>query len=249
MARGRRAEDCPPYLSSPPSLTHYVLPLKRAGPGTKCNAGVIAGGFGGRPPPGAGASPAGTADYLSNSSAICTALRAAPLSSWSPATQKHRPLSNAQSLRSRPTWQLYLSLAYSGSGYSFFVGIVHHVQAGRFFQDGAGGLHGDRLFKLRADRDGVGAINRHAHAGHAGAEAGMVHDFAPFVFHLRLFLGVAVGQKNIHVRQDVEGDLMRINFLRHRLAGDDLFDLPFQFLNGLGARCRKRPGSWRQKSA
>ena len=50
MASGRRAEDCPPYLSSPPSLTHYVLPLKRAGPGTKCNAGVIAGGFGGRPP-------------------------------------------------------------------------------------------------------------------------------------------------------------------------------------------------------
>lgn len=45
-------------------------------------------------------------DYFSSSSAICTALRAAPLSNWSPTTQKHSPLSNAQSWRIRPTWQL-----------------------------------------------------------------------------------------------------------------------------------------------
>ena len=47
--------------------------------------------------------------YFINSSAIWTALRAAPLRSWSPLTQKQRPLSSAQSLRRRPTAQLYLS--------------------------------------------------------------------------------------------------------------------------------------------
>jgi hypothetical protein len=44
-------------------------------------------------------------------SAIWTALRAAPLSSWSPATQEQRPSSNAQSLRNRPIWQLSLPVA------------------------------------------------------------------------------------------------------------------------------------------
>src|ERR1035438_3760038 len=47
--------------------------------------------------------------YFSNSSAISTALSAAPRSNWSPLTQKHRPLSSAQSLRMRPTSQLSFS--------------------------------------------------------------------------------------------------------------------------------------------
>ena len=38
------------------------------------------------------------------------------------------------------------------------------------------------------------------------------------------------------MRQDVKGDLVRINFLRHRFAGDDLLDLALQFFDGLGAR-------------
>ncbi len=49
-----------------------------------------------------------TTGCFRSSSAICTALSAAPLRSWSPATQKQRPFSSAQSWRSRPTAQLYL---------------------------------------------------------------------------------------------------------------------------------------------
>ena len=37
------------------------------------------------------------------------------------------------------------------------------------------------------------------------------------------------------MRKYIEGDLVRINFLRHRPAGHDLANLPFQFLYGLGA--------------
>ena len=62
-----------------------------------------------------GANP-GAASYLTSTSAICTALSAAPLRSWSPETQKQRPLSNAQSRRSRPTSQLYFSAVKSGIG-------------------------------------------------------------------------------------------------------------------------------------
>lgn len=54
--------------------------------------------------------------YFSNSSAIWTALRAAPLSSWSPETQKQRPLSKAQSRRRRPTAQLSFSAVNRGMG-------------------------------------------------------------------------------------------------------------------------------------
>src|SRR5207249_438921 len=50
-----------------------------------------------------------TSRYFTSSSAICTAFSAAPLSSWSPETQKQSPLSNAQSCRILPTWQLYFS--------------------------------------------------------------------------------------------------------------------------------------------
>ena len=39
-----------------------------------------------------------------------------------------------------------------------------------------------------------------------------MHDLASFVLHLHFFLGVTVLQKRIDMRQNVEGDRMRINF-------------------------------------
>ena len=51
-----------------------------------------------------------------STSAICTALSAAPLRSWSPQTQKQSPLSKAQSFRRRPTSQWYFSAVKSGIG-------------------------------------------------------------------------------------------------------------------------------------
>ena len=50
------------------------------------------------------------------SSAIWTALRAAPLRSWSPQTQRARPFSKAQSSRRRPAKQSSLPAASMGIG-------------------------------------------------------------------------------------------------------------------------------------
>ena len=126
-------------------------------------------------------------------------------------------MSNALSLRKRPTWQLYFFAGIQRERIFLFFGIVHEIEAGGVLEDGAGGVDGDGFFKFGADGDGVGAIDGHAHAGDAGAEGGMVHDFAAFVFHFRLFPGVTAGEENIDVGQDVEGDLMGINLLGHRL--------------------------------
>ena len=50
----------------------------------------------------------------------------------------------------------------------------------------------------------------------------MMHDLAALVLHLHFFLGVTVRQERIDVRQDVESDLVRIDFSGGRLAFDDL---------------------------
>ena len=53
---------------------------------------------------------------LTRYSAICTALRAAPLRIWSPESQKVSPLSSARSLRTRPTKTSSLPAVSSGMG-------------------------------------------------------------------------------------------------------------------------------------
>ena len=45
------------------------------------------------------------------------------------------------------------------------------------------------------------------------------------VLHFHLFFGVAVLEKRIDVRQNVEGDRMRINFRDRRLSPRRGFDL------------------------
>ena len=57
-----------------------------------------------------------TPSYRSTSSAICTALRAAPFRSWSPQTQNAKPFSNAQSIRRRPTAQAFFPEVVRGIG-------------------------------------------------------------------------------------------------------------------------------------
>jgi hypothetical protein len=53
---------------------------------------------------------------LTSSSAICTAFHAAPLRSWSPATNSTRPLGLERSRRMRPTWTSRSPLASIGIG-------------------------------------------------------------------------------------------------------------------------------------
>ena len=71
-----------------------------------------------------------------------------------------------------------------------------------------------------------------------------MHDPAAFVLHFHLLLRVAAIEEAIDVRQDVERDLVRVNSPRGLLPGGKRLDLPAQFLDGLRARCRTRPGSW-----
>ena len=79
-------------------------------------------------------------------------------------------------------------------------------------------------------------VDRYSHTGHTRPKAWVVHNFPPLVFHFHLLLGVAVGQKPIHVRQHIEGNLMRIHFCGHGLPGFQGGDLLTQFDNGLGSR-------------
>ena len=48
------------------------------------------------------------------------------------------------------------------------------------------------------------------HTGDGGAESGMVHDLAAFVLHLHFLFGVAGIEEAVHLRQDIEGDLIHL---------------------------------------
>ena len=56
-----------------------------------------------------------------------------------------------------------------------------------------------------------------------------MHNLATLVFHLYLFLGVAILQKCIHMRQCVEGNLVRVHLLLHSVSPSEGFYLLFQF--------------------
>ena len=82
-----------------------------------------------------------------------------------------------------------------GFGYAWSGISLEEIKAGRQLQNLARGVHAHRFFKFRAHRDGMRAIDRHTHAGHARPEVRVMHDLAAFVFHLHFLLGVAGRQK------------------------------------------------------
>lgn len=88
---------------------------------------------------------------------------------------------------------IVLSGDVEGEGVGIGFGIIEDVQSGSLGQHDAGGFHGDGAGEFRLDGNAVGAEDGDAHAGHGGAEGGMVHDFAPLVFQLHFLLGVAGG--------------------------------------------------------
>ncbi|MFM1945333.1 MAG: hypothetical protein RI897_4315 [Verrucomicrobiota bacterium] len=114
-------------------------------------------------------------------------------------------------------------------------GVVDNIESGGFTEDLEGGLDGDGLFELGADGDGVGAVDGDADAGDAGPEGWVVHDFPTFVFHFHFFPGVAGGEEGIDVGEDVEGDLVGVDFAGDGLVICDLVYLIFEFFDGFGA--------------
>src|SRR5690606_18964799 len=100
---------------------------------------------------------------------------------------------------------------------------------------GAGGGEIDGTLELGADGDGVGAHDRHAHAGGGDLEVGQPHDLAAFLRHLGLLAGVAVGVEAVDLRDAVERDLIGINLGRDGPAGGVGLDLILEFTHGVGA--------------
>ncbi|SVB10408.1 uncharacterized protein METZ01_LOCUS163262, partial [marine metagenome] len=65
-----------------------------------------------------------------------------------------------------------------------------------------GKLERYRLFELGAHGDRVGAVDRHAHTGHARLKVGQAHDLARLVHHFHFLLRVTVVEKHIDMRQN-----------------------------------------------
>ena len=75
-----------------------------------------------------------------------------------------------------------------------------------------------------------------AHTGGGHADIRVLHNFGGFQNHLHLFLGVFVVQKDVDVRQAVEGDAMGIGLDFRFTAVEQMAHLAFQLGDALLAR-------------
>ncbi len=104
----------------------------------------------------------------------------------------------------------------------------------------AGAIGCDRGAGLDVDRLGVGHEDRDADGRAGHAEIGEMEDLATLFDDLPLFLGVAVGQEDVDLRQRVERDLVGVDRRALRLAGDVGADLAFELADRLAARAGYR---------
>ena len=79
-----------------------------------------------------------------------------------------------------------------------------------------------------------------AHDGHSNASAGdlelrEIEDFPGLMEHFLFFLGVSAVLEDIDVRNDVVGNLVRIDFFFDGRAGGESLDLVLQLDNSLGS--------------
>ena len=89
--------------------------------------------------------------------------------------------------------------------------LIDQHDAGGFPQDALRFGDGDRAFKLDVDCLTMADEHRHPHTGRRHLDI-WIEDFAGFLHHLQLFLGVAVvaglrPDKAVNVRDHIEGDL------------------------------------------
>ncbi|MNI44528.1 hypothetical protein D3C73_989080 [compost metagenome] len=101
---------------------------------------------------------------------------------------------------------------------------IHHLDARRLFQQRARFGHGHLVTRLDRHRFRVAVEHRHTHRGRVHQDAVVAQDLAGLPYQLHLFLGEAVVQEVVDVRDQVEGDLhretLRIDFLEaQQLAG------------------------------
>ena len=158
-------------------------------------------------------SPGGSSRARPATSAISTALDAAPLRRLSDTTQNARPRlpSIDRSWRTRPTNTSSDPAAVSASGYSFAAGIVldHHALDRREQRAGLG--RRDRPRRLDVDRLGVADEHRDADGRARDPQVGQVQDLAALGDDLPLLLRVPVVEEHVDVRQGVERDRVRVD--------------------------------------
>ncbi len=82
--------------------------------------------------------------------------------------------------------------------------------------------------------------DRHPHRGNCNSDGVVAENLAGFVDHLHLFLGIAVIQEVIDLRQTVESDLMRINLGVRRATVEQFTGLNAQLVNGVATGTRHR---------
>ena len=108
-------------------------------------------------------------------------------------------------------------------------------------------LHAYRAVELDVDALAVAAQDGHAHAGRSDLDAVVLKDLLGFDNHLPLFFGIALGHvievvplnKDVDVRDAVEGDLVCKGLGLKRLAGKQLSGLGLQLLHALGTCARR----------
>ena len=130
-----------------------------------------------------------------SSSAICTALVAAPLRSWSPTTQKFSAALVGEVLADPPDEAVVLALDGHRHRVARLVGIVHDAEAGEALEELARPLDRDLLLGLRVDRDGVGGEDRHPHGRGRDAQVRGLEDLPHLVHELHLLARVAARRR------------------------------------------------------
>ena len=147
-----------------------------------------------------------------SSSAIWTALVAAPLRRLSETIQRSIARSLPGSRRMRPTKTSSRPAASIAIGYAAAAGVVDDGHAGRRGEQLARALRGELVAGLDVDGLRVAGDDRDPDAGGADPDRGVTEDLAGLVDQLALLVGVvvAVGEA-ARLRQDVEGDLVRVD--------------------------------------
>ena len=163
------------------------------------------------------ATPAAPAERLAtriSSSAIWTALVAAPLRRLSATTNIDSAFGCDSSRRTRPTKTSSRPSERSGDG------TFSRISPGACESSSSARSTRDRLARLDVDRLRVADPDRHAHAGDGDADRLVLEDLAGLEHHLALLVGVIVAVDEVAGRADhVEGDVVRVDRRRrHRLA-------------------------------
>lgn len=114
-------------------------------------------------------------------------------------------------------------------------GIIAESDSDGLGVDRSGFGDGGIFFEDGGDGDGVGAHHGDADAGAGDSEFGEVENFATFVEHFLLLLGVAAVLESIDVWDDVVNDLVGVDFFLNGIAGDEGAGLGFEFGDALGS--------------